>query len=163
MEGGARAAPAFLGVEHSATGRRWEARLADDRPALARSLFRAYNDWAAEHAAGDDRVRPVHLLHGDTPAQLLAAATGAVGRKARAVAVLSGEPLAGHSPADPALDPFYELLAEHDVALTVHLGSEGGFVATTRWREAPSSWASSSCASCRPMRVSPPSAKQGTP
>ena len=35
MEGGARAAPAFLGVEHSATGRRWEARLADDRPALA--------------------------------------------------------------------------------------------------------------------------------
>ncbi len=35
MEGGAREAPAFLGVEHSATGRRWEARLADDRPALA--------------------------------------------------------------------------------------------------------------------------------
>jgi predicted TIM-barrel fold metal-dependent hydrolase len=111
--------------------------LTDDRPAFARSLFRAYNDWATERAAGDDRVRPVFLLQGDTPAELLAAATDAVGRGARAVALLSGEPPAGCSPADPALDPVYELLAAHDVALTVHLGSEGGFVATTRWREAP--------------------------
>jgi single-stranded-DNA-specific exonuclease len=35
MEGGSPQAPAFLGVERSATDRRWELRLADDRMALA--------------------------------------------------------------------------------------------------------------------------------
>lgn len=35
MEGGSPAAPALLGVEASATGRRWRPRLADDRIALA--------------------------------------------------------------------------------------------------------------------------------
>ena len=35
MEGGSPQAPAFLGVERSSTGRRWELRLPDDRMALA--------------------------------------------------------------------------------------------------------------------------------
>ena len=33
----------------------------------------------------------------------------------------------------------------------------------TRWRDAPSSCASSSCASCRPMRISSPCARLGMP
>ena len=108
-----------------------------DRRGYALSLFVAYNEWAAARAVSNDRVRPVFVLHGDTPAELLTVAARAVAAGARAVMLLSGEPPGGRSPAHPDLDPLYELLAEHDVALTVHLGSEGGFVATSRWREAP--------------------------
>jgi predicted TIM-barrel fold metal-dependent hydrolase len=108
-----------------------------DRRGYARALFAAYNAWAASRAVGDDRVRPVFVLYGDTPSELLTVAQRAVAAGARAVVMLSGEPPAGRSPAHPDLDPLYEMLATSDVALTVHLGSEGGFVATTSWREAP--------------------------
>ncbi|CAB4738946.1 MAG: amidohydrolase family protein [Actinobacteria bacterium] len=108
-----------------------------DRRGYARLLFAAYNTWAASRAVGNDRVRPVFVLYGDTPAELISVAERAVAAGARAVALLSGEPPAGRSPAHPSLDPLYALLAAQDVALTVHLGSEGGFVATTTWRDAP--------------------------
>ncbi len=108
-----------------------------DRRGYAQRLFAAYNRWAATRAVGDDRVRPVFVLYGDTPAELLDVAEHAAASGARAVVMLSGEPPAGRSPAHPDHDPLYELLAAQDIALTVHLGSEGGFVATTTWREAP--------------------------
>jgi predicted TIM-barrel fold metal-dependent hydrolase len=111
--------------------------IAADRRAYAQSLFVAWNAWAAARALVDDRVRPVFLLYGETPRELVDVAERAVAAGARAVVLLSGEPPAGRSPAHPDLDPLYALLAAHDVALTVHLGSEGGFVATTTWREAP--------------------------
>jgi predicted TIM-barrel fold metal-dependent hydrolase len=111
--------------------------LTHDRRGLAAALFAAYNEWAAACARADDRVRPVFVLHGDTPAELLAVASRSIDAGARAVLLLTGEPPGGRSPAHPDLDPLYELLAAHDVTLTVHLGSEGGFIATSRWREAP--------------------------
>ena len=108
-----------------------------DRRGYARALFDAWNDWAAARAVVDERVRPVFLLHGDTPGELVAVAERSIAAGARAVVLLSGEPPAGRSPAHPDLDPLYSLLAEQDIALTVHLGSEGGFVASTAWRDAP--------------------------
>lgn len=111
--------------------------LVGDRRGFARALFDAFNDWAAERAMGDDRVRPVFVCHGDTPAELLAVAESCVAQGARAMVMLSGEPPGGRSPAHPELDPLYALLAEHEVALTVHIGGEGGFVADNAWRVAP--------------------------
>jgi predicted TIM-barrel fold metal-dependent hydrolase len=111
--------------------------LVTDRRGFARSLFAAFNDWAARRATGIDRVRPVFVLYGDTPAELLAVAEAAIGAGARAMVMLAGEPPGGRSPAHPDLDPLYAVLAGHDVALTVHIGSEGGFVASTAWRDAP--------------------------
>ena len=111
--------------------------LADDRRLYARQLFAAFNEWATSRATGSDRVRPVFVLYGDTPAELLANAERLVDGGARAMVLLSGEPPAGRSPAHPDLDPLYELLAETNVALTVHIGGEGGFVNSGVWREAP--------------------------
>ncbi|MCB0994668.1 MAG: amidohydrolase family protein [Acidimicrobiales bacterium] len=111
--------------------------LAADRRSYAQRLFAAWNAWAAERAVGDDRIRPVFVLYGDTPRELIDTTERAIAAGARATVLLSGEPPAGRSPAHPDLDPFYELLAANDVTLTVHLGSEGGFVASTTWRDAP--------------------------
>lgn len=111
--------------------------LVADRRGLARSLFVAYNRWAAAHARQSDRVRPVFVLHGDDPRELVAVAEETLAAGARAFVVLAGEPPGGRSPAHPDLDPLYALLAAHDAALTVHIGSEGGFVASNAWRDAP--------------------------
>ena len=53
------------------------------------------------------------------------------------IQILSSEPLAGLSPADDDLDPFYELIARNDVALLLHVGGDGGFLATEQWGHAP--------------------------
>lgn len=111
--------------------------LVTDRRGYAASLFAAYNRWAAAHATTSDRVRPVFVLHGDTPAELIAVADASLARGARAFVLLAGEPPAGRSPAHPDLDPLWARLAEADAAVTVHIGSEGGFVAHNAWRDAP--------------------------
>jgi predicted TIM-barrel fold metal-dependent hydrolase len=111
--------------------------LVADRRGFARRLFTAFNEWATSEAMGDDRVRPVLVLHGDTPSELLEVAQRAIGAGARALVMLSGEPPGGRSPAHPDLDSLWSLLAAHDVALTVHIGGEGGFVASNAWRSAP--------------------------
>ena len=51
--------------------------------------------------------------------------------------LLAGEPPGGRSPAHPDLDPLWARLAEADAAVTVHIGSEGGLMASTAWRDAP--------------------------
>lgn len=112
-------------------------RLVDDRRAFARQLFDAFNDWAADKAMVSDRVRPVFVLCGDTPAEVLASAERSIARGAKAFVMLSGEPPGGRSPAHPDLDPLYALLAEQDATLTIHIGGEGGFVASNDWRDAP--------------------------
>lgn len=111
--------------------------LVSDRRGFARALFRAFNDWAADQTKVNDRIRPVFVLYGDTPDEMFAIAERSIAAGARAVVMLSGVPPAGMSPAHPAFDPLYALLAERDVALTVHIGGEGGFIADRAWREAP--------------------------
>jgi len=52
MEGGSPLAPAFLGVEHSAIGRRWQARLRDERAALAMAQMDGLPEPLARVLAG---------------------------------------------------------------------------------------------------------------
>jgi predicted TIM-barrel fold metal-dependent hydrolase len=111
--------------------------LVADRRGLARALFGAYNQWAAGHTGLSDRVRPVLVLHGDSPEELVTVADALLARGARAFVLLAGEPPGGRSPAHPDLDPLWARLAEADAAVTVHIGSEGGLMASNAWREAP--------------------------
>jgi predicted TIM-barrel fold metal-dependent hydrolase len=49
----------------------------------------------------------------------------------------AGEPPAGLSPASPELDPFWALLAENDVPVLAHVGSDLGFLSHAEWSNAP--------------------------
>lgn len=112
-------------------------RIASDRRGRAEALFEANNAWALSKVAGSDRVRPVPVAFGATPGALIDRTEALLGAGARAVMVLSSVPPGGRSPAHPDLDPFYALLTSADAALTVHIGSEGGFLASDLWRQAP--------------------------
>jgi predicted TIM-barrel fold metal-dependent hydrolase len=48
----------------------------------------------------------------------------------------SAAPPAGLSPADHDLDPFWSLMEERKVAVTLHIGTDNGFRATDQWAKA---------------------------
>lgn len=108
-----------------------------DLRACGARWLEAYADWALDAANVQDRVRPVLPLHGDSPESLFNQAVRLIRRGAPAFWIASGELPGGCSPASPKLDPLWALLAESDVAITLHGGGEGQFVRTTGWREAP--------------------------
>ncbi|MET0660133.1 MAG: amidohydrolase family protein [Steroidobacteraceae bacterium] len=103
----------------------------------AEKLFAANNDWAVRAAQVSPRIRPVTPLFGETPAAMLACAQKLLASGIRAVSVPSAIPPADISPAHPDFDPLYALLAEANVPLTLHLGTELIFFRTDKWRAAP--------------------------
>ena len=104
-----------------------------DRPAL-KALGRAgideYNNWAMRMSRlAPDRLRMVACLPpaasvSDLIDQLQDLIAGGI----RGVLIQSGIPPAGLSPADPNLDQFWSLLAEHKVTCTTHVGGNGDFL-----------------------------------
>jgi predicted TIM-barrel fold metal-dependent hydrolase len=58
-------------------------------------------------------------------------------RDIRAVWIPSGDPPAGLSPADPALDPLWDALAAGGVSVLAHIGDQSNFLASFVWRNAP--------------------------
>lgn len=98
-----------------------------------------WNDWCVRAADLDaDRLRPVAMLKAPRDVDDLMAQTRALlGRGLKALLINSAEPPGGVSPAAPALDPFWALLAERDVPVLAHVGSELGFLASAAWSEAP--------------------------
>lgn len=100
-------------------------------------LFAAHNEWAVRAGSISPRLRFVAVLQAEDVDDLVARAQDLIDRGVRAIQVLSAEPLAGLSPAHEALDPFYALLAENDVPLLLHVGGDGGFLATEEWSRAP--------------------------
>jgi predicted TIM-barrel fold metal-dependent hydrolase len=99
----------------------------------------AHNDWAVRTSALDpDRLRIVGFIKpSDSVEQLVRQAEDLTGRGIRAVQILAGSPPGGRSPAHPDLDPFWSLLAERNIACTIHVGGEGGFLSSAEWRNAP--------------------------
>ena len=105
-----------------------------DAQALGRMAIEAHNEWAAGITAStSDRVRPVGIVLVDSPESMLAQARAAVDRGIRALMIPANTPPAGTSPADPALDPFWSFCAGADVPVTIHLGTDLGFVSSTAW------------------------------
>ncbi|WP_257555979.1 amidohydrolase family protein [Sphingobium sp. CFD-2] len=92
----------------------------------------AYNEWAAGLTAKyPDRLWIATLLKsakpGITVEDLIAETGRLIKLGAKAMFIPSGLPPAGLSPSDPALDPFYALMAEANVSLVTHPPGGVGF------------------------------------
>jgi predicted TIM-barrel fold metal-dependent hydrolase len=106
---------------------------------LGRVGLAEYNAWAAattvEHP---DRVRCVAYLAGaESVAELVVQARSLLDQGVRAVNLPPGVPPGGVSPADPAMDEFWELLESHDIACVTHVGNEQGLLRSNVWNKAP--------------------------
>lgn len=108
-----------------------------DRKAYGRALFEANNQWAIRAAKVSDRVRPVAALYGSTVEELMAMTRNLLDNGIRAVWLMSSVLPGGKSPAHTDLDPFWQMLTERDITATLHIGSEGGFLKTEAWADAP--------------------------
>ena len=107
-----------------------------DRKAYGRELIEASNQWAVRTASLSSRLRPIAALMGDTPGEVIANARTLIDQGIRAVWLMSSVPPGGVSPAHSSLDPLWAMLAEANVAATLHIGSEGGFLKSEVWGQA---------------------------
>lgn len=103
---------------------------------LARDLMDNYNRWTVDVAAISSRFRPVAPIYGDTPEELIAVTKKLIDQGIRAVLISAPRLPGGTSPANNDLDPFYAMLAEAKVALTLHIGGEDLFLRTNDWVKA---------------------------
>lgn len=101
---------------------------------LGREIIRASNDWAvrAVDEEGKARLRTVGLLTTESAESMIEQARSLIDRGIGAIWIASGAPPAGTSPADPALDPFWQLLADADVPALLHIGTDSTF-SDPRW------------------------------
>lgn len=98
-----------------------------------------WNAWAIRTTAlSPDRLRPVGMLKDpcDTD-DLIGQARFLVEHGLRGLLINAGSPPAGLSPAATELDPFWALLADNNVPVLVHVGSDLGFLNSSVWSEAP--------------------------
>jgi predicted TIM-barrel fold metal-dependent hydrolase len=97
--------------------------------------MRTHNRWAAgcSTAASSRRARPVGVMLTESVDQMLADLGALVDEGFRAVWIPTANPPAGTSPADPALDPFWQVAADANVAMLLHIGTDFNFPASTRW------------------------------
>jgi predicted TIM-barrel fold metal-dependent hydrolase len=108
-----------------------------DRRKLATRSIRAYNEWVVRMSRGQDRLRPAGVLIDQTPEDLVATAKNLIDRGVRALQIPTGRPPGGVSPAHPALDPLWDVLAATKTPLLSHIGSDGDVLRTLVWKDAP--------------------------
>jgi len=105
---------------------------------FARDLMRANNEWAIDVAGISDRFRPVTPVFGETPEELCAVTKSLIDRGIRAIQLSAPRLPGGVSPASNDLDPFYAMVAEANVALTLHIGGDSLLFRTNDWNQAES-------------------------
>ena len=112
-------ARAVLGLPYSA----------DECRELGQSIVTASNDWALRAVQGEEarRLHTVGLVTTETVEGMIEQARSLIDRGIRALWIPSGTPPAGTSPADPAFDPFWKLLADADVPALLHIGTDSAF------------------------------------
>lgn len=112
---------------------------AEESRALGCAGIDEHNEWAVRTTAlAPDRLRPVGMLKPARDAQdLIGQAQGLIDRGLKGLLINTGSPLAGLSPAAPGLDPFWALLAERQVPVMAHVGSDLGFLSSSEWSNAP--------------------------
>ena len=98
-----------------------------------------HNAWAIRSSAIDpDRLRCIGMIkQPDTADDMIAQARALTDAGLRGVLINTGLPPAGLSPASPQLDPFWALMAERDVPVFAHVGSDLGFLNSAEWSNAP--------------------------
>ena len=97
-----------------------------------------WNDWCVRTTAIDpDRLRPVGMLKAPRDLDdLMAQATHLVARGLRGILINTGSPIAGVSPASAVLDPFWAFMADANVPVLAHVGSDLGFLKSSEWSKA---------------------------
>jgi predicted TIM-barrel fold metal-dependent hydrolase len=105
-----------------------------DCPKIGREAIGAHNRWAVETTrTSNQRVRPVGLILTDSVEGMVQQARDLIAAGIRALMIPANNPPGGTSPADAALDPFWAACAEADIPVTLHLGSERGFISSMNW------------------------------
>jgi predicted TIM-barrel fold metal-dependent hydrolase len=92
------------------------------------ALCTGHNDWCIRTQALDDRLRPVAVIDTTSIPEAIAEARRVIAAGVKCVLVPSDVPPGGQSPAHEGFDEFWELCAEADVPVVLHLGSEWNFV-----------------------------------
>jgi predicted TIM-barrel fold metal-dependent hydrolase len=108
----------------------------------SREFIDAHNEWAGEltRRHGDRLLIAGALVaHDVDPDQLVKQAEQVLSLGVKALLIPSRKPPAGVGPGDPALDPFYALLAQADVPLLLRGGLTAGFRASEVWGAADTS------------------------
>ena len=105
-----------------------------DRRKLGFEGVEAHNRWATQTTNSTSaRARPVGIVVTESLDVMMRQTERLLADGIRAVMIPANVAPLGASPAAPALDPFWRLLAEADVPVTIHLGTEFGFLASNRW------------------------------
>ncbi|HZU74165.1 MAG TPA: amidohydrolase family protein [Acidimicrobiales bacterium] len=104
----------------------------------AAEAARIHNDYILEWSKeAKGRLRPVAMIPTLTVDAALEETRRTLDAGAYAVNIACGRPPGDLSPADPAWDPFWAMLAEADVPALLHIGGEAGFVPRP-WGRIPS-------------------------
>jgi len=103
------------------------------RPQFAERFVDAYNNWAIANSDIDNRIRMVGVLKTrDDVREMIDTAKRLIDGGIRAVYLQADVPPGGVSPAHSSLDPLWALFEDHDVAVTLHIGTEFFFL-DPRW------------------------------
>lgn len=103
------------------------------RPQFAERFIDAYNDWAIDNSAIDERIRMVGVVKTrDNVSEMIANATKLIEGGIRVVYLQADVPPGGVSPAHSTLDPLWALFEANNVAVTLHIGTEFFFL-DPRW------------------------------
>jgi predicted TIM-barrel fold metal-dependent hydrolase len=109
-----------------------------DRVAQAKRWIDLHNEHLVAAGKISDMLRPVPLLYGDTPEELLKRAEHFIKNGIRCMwLVPAGELPGGRSPAHTDLDPLWSLLSKSNCAVVVHTAGDGNFLKTYAWQDAP--------------------------
>ena len=107
-----------------------------DRHKLGREGIVAHNNWASRTTnSTHSRARPVGIVLTDSVEGMIRDAEKLLAAGIRALMIPAHTPPGGTSPADPALDPFWRMAADANVPVTIHLGTEFGFLSSTAWSD----------------------------
>jgi predicted TIM-barrel fold metal-dependent hydrolase len=105
-----------------------------DRRRLGLEGIEAHNRWAVQTTKSTSaRARPVGIVVTESIDAMMQQTQKLLAEGVRALMIPANVPPLGASPAAPALDPFWRLAADADVPVTLHLGTEFGFLASPRW------------------------------
>jgi hypothetical protein len=107
-----------------------------DRTAWAYRLWEAHNRYCVRVAKISERIRPVAVLYGDSPKEIIDKARRLIADGVRAFWLFSSRPPGGVSPAHNDLDPLWKLISDAECTASLHVGSDGNFVKTTCWAKA---------------------------
>jgi len=103
------------------------------RAEFAERFVDAYNQWAIDNSALNDRIRMVGVVRTRNDVnEMIATARKLIEGGVRAVYLQADTPPGGVSPAHSALDPLWRLFEANDVAVTLHIGTEFFFL-DPRW------------------------------